>query len=79
MVQMVALLSLIYNVVVCEDKVVTPSRQSKQVTVMWKPPVIQPDVILLSTWLVHDALICLFLFIWGFTSLSTLYRSYHDG
>ena len=22
---------------------------------------------------------CIYLFIWGFTSLSTLYRSYHDG
>ena len=32
MVQMVALLRLIYNVVVYEDKVVTPSRQSKQHT-----------------------------------------------
>ena len=24
-------------------------------------------------------ILCLHLFIWGFTSLSTLYRSYHDG
>ena len=23
--------------------------------------------------------LCIYLFIWGFTSLSTLYRSYHDG
>ena len=32
-------------------------------------------VVLLLSW--KDLFICLF--IWGFTSLSTLYRSYHDG
>ena len=31
------------------------------------------------TWCYDFSYFIIFLFIWGFTSLSTLYRSYHDG
>ena len=55
-------------------KVVTPSSFS----------VIQPHKVSGGTWTPYHCdtrshTIFFFLFIWGFTSLLTLYRSYHDG